>query len=140
MYADVQISTLCAAHTHSWRYPTLTLALQLMKQLRTAPYDEGTRTGALRYLQLTAVGGDSTGARAEEDVLSSVQVGVGVHQPYTSCVLGVRLVAARKYAFPQAVTGTALLPRARHRRNRHLAVRASGGAGRQRGRGTWLTL
>ena len=48
-----------------------------MQQLRTAPYDEATGQGVLRYLQLTVVG-RADGLRAEEDpVGAGVQVGRG---------------------------------------------------------------
>ncbi len=38
-----------------------------MQQLRLAPYDEASGRGVLRYLQLTAVGREAAGLRAEED-------------------------------------------------------------------------
>eukprot|EP00955_Chlamydomonas_euryale_P007376 78376-Chlamydomonas_euryale.AAC.10 len=45
-----------------------------MSQMRTSPYNEATHTGALRYLQLTVVGSESAGGRAESDLSASVQV------------------------------------------------------------------
>ncbi|GAX79586.1 hypothetical protein CEUSTIGMA_g7027.t1 [Chlamydomonas eustigma] len=44
------------------------LIKQLILQLKTAPFDEASGSGVLRYLQLTAVGSPESGFRAEEDI------------------------------------------------------------------------
>ncbi len=59
---------------------------QAVNRLGIEPYNEKTGKGALRYIQLTAAGGEASGRRAEQDPLATVQASPH-HIPPACCLL-----------------------------------------------------
>jgi len=49
-----------------------------VNSLGVVPYDEESGKGMLRYVQLTAAGGEASGGRAQLDALATIQVFPGV--------------------------------------------------------------